>query len=89
MPGRDRNGEVKMEAVVKQFQEGKLVIGTNNTLKMLKENKLGLVYLTTSTPDDTKAKISGVEVKKLKMTATELGKMIGKNFPIAVCGVRK
>jgi ribosomal protein L30E len=78
-----------MEAIVKQFQDGKLVIGTNNTLKLLKEGKLSMVYVTTSTPDEVKAKISGIEIKKLKMNATDLGKMIGKNFPIALCGVRK
>jgi ribosomal protein L30E len=78
-----------MEAIVKQFQEGKLAIGTNSTLKLLKEGKLGMVYVTTSTPDEVRAKISGIEVKKLKMNATDLGKMLGKNFPIALCGVRK
>jgi ribosomal protein L30E len=78
-----------MEAIVKQFQEGKLIIGTNNTLKMLRAGKIGSVYVTTSTPDETKSKIGGTEVKKLKMNATDLGKMLGKNFPIAVCGVRK
>lgn len=78
-----------MEAVVKQFQDGKLVIGTNNTLKLLRAGKLEMVYTTTSTPDEAKSKISNVEVKKLKMNATELGKLLGKNFPIALCGVRK
>ncbi len=78
-----------MEAIVKQFQDGKLVIGTNSTLKLLKEGKLGMVYTTTSTPDSVKAKLSGIEIKKLKMNATDLGKLIGKNFPIALCGVRK
>jgi ribosomal protein L30E len=89
LSSRNRSGEIKMEAVVKQFQEGKLVIGTNNTLKMLREGKLGLVYITNTTPDETRSKITGIETKKLKMNATDLGKMIGKNFPIAVCGVRK
>ena len=78
-----------MEAVVKQFQDGKLVIGTNNTLKMLKSGKLETVYITTTTPEEIKSKITGVEVKKLKMNATDLGKLLGKNFPIALCGVRK
>jgi len=78
-----------MEAVVKQFQDGKLVIGTNNTLKMLKAGKLETVYITTTTPEEIKSKITGVEVKKLKMNATDLGKLLGKNFPIALCGVRK
>lgn len=78
-----------MEAVAKQFQEGKLIIGTNSTLKMLREGKLEMVYITNSTPSETRSKISGIEVKKLKMNATDLGKMLGRNFPIALCGVRK
>lgn len=78
-----------MEAVVKQLKEGKLVIGTNRTLKLLRAGKIVLVYTTTTTPEEVKAKIKDVEVKKLKMTATELGKLLGKNFPIALCGVRK
>lgn len=59
------------------------------TLKLVRAKKLELVYTTTTTPDGTKAKLKDVEIKKLKMNATELGKLLGKNFPIALCGVRK
>ncbi|MBN2094770.1 MAG: ribosomal L7Ae/L30e/S12e/Gadd45 family protein [Candidatus Aenigmarchaeota archaeon] len=78
-----------MEAIVRQLQEGKLVLGTNKTLKMLREGKIALVYTTLSTPEETKKKLDGIDTKKLKATATELGKTLGKNFPIAICGVRK
>jgi ribosomal protein L30E len=78
-----------MEAVAKEWQDGLLVLGTNSTLKLLRAKKISMVYITTSTPDEVKKKIEGVEIKKLKMNATDLGKTIGKDFPISICGVKK
>lgn len=78
-----------MEAVRREFKEGKLVIGTSKTLKMLRDGKISRVYITNSTPKETKLQIKDVDVKKLRISATELGKFLGKTFPIAVCGVKK
>ncbi|MGC9310823.1 MAG: ribosomal L7Ae/L30e/S12e/Gadd45 family protein [Candidatus Aenigmatarchaeota archaeon] len=78
-----------METVMKEFQGGKLVIGTNRTLKMARAGKIRTVYLTNSAPQDIKARLEGTDVRRVRASATELGKFLGKNFPIAVCGVKK
>jgi ribosomal protein L30E len=78
-----------METLRKEFKEGRLVIGTNRTIKMIRAGKIKGVYITSTAPKEVREQIKGAEPKSLKLTATELGKFLGKNFPISVCGVKK
>ncbi len=78
-----------MESIIKEYQSGKLVLGTRQTLKLLRERKIKFVYLSSTTPKSVLELLKNMEVKKLKIDAIELGKSLGKNFPVTICGVRK
>ncbi|MCK4429599.1 MAG: ribosomal L7Ae/L30e/S12e/Gadd45 family protein [Candidatus Aenigmarchaeota archaeon] len=78
-----------MESIVKEFQSGKLVLGTRETLRLLKDGKIKLVYLSDTAPESVLNMLKEVEVKKLDMDAVVLGKSLGKSFPVTVCGVKK
>jgi len=74
---------------------GKLVMGTEQTLKELKKSTLSKVYLASNTPDNVKedieyyAELAEVEVISLSVPNEELGVMCQKPFYISVLGVRK
>ncbi|MFW6013705.1 MAG: ribosomal L7Ae/L30e/S12e/Gadd45 family protein [Nanoarchaeota archaeon] len=74
---------------------GKLVMGTEQTLKELKKNSLTKVFLASNTPDNVRedveyyAGIAGAEVVALSVPNEELGVMCQKPFYISVLGVRK
>ncbi len=74
---------------------GKLVMGTEQTLKELKKSSLSKIYLASNTPDSVRedvnyyAGLAGVEVLELAVPNEELGVMCQKPFYISVLGVRK
>mgnify|MGYP001602334314 CR=1 FL=1 len=84
-----------MEEITKLVKAKKAVVGTQLTLKFLKEGKLSKVYLSANAPlevkDDIKtyAAISGVEIVELDVPNDELGVICKKPFPISVLGALK
>lgn len=74
----------------KESGEKKLVLGTRETLKLVKANKLEKIYLSKTSPENLKSQDSRkVKVERLNMNSSELGKYLGKSFPVAVVGVMK
>ncbi len=75
--------------------EGKVVIGTNQTLKHLKLGKLKAVVLAKNVPPEIEedvryyAKLGNVEVYKLDLFNDELGAALKKRFKVSVLGVLK
>jgi len=74
----------------KESGENKLILGTRQTLKMAKANKIDKVYLSSTFPESIKTyNFKKVKVERLNINSLELGKYLGKSFPIAVVGVMK
>jgi large subunit ribosomal protein L30e len=73
----------------------KLVIGTNETLKLLKQDSLAKVYLASNAPGETKddveryATMSGVDVEELDATNEDLGVLCRKPFKVAVAAKKE
>lgn len=75
----------------KRFEEGRVVLGTKRTLKLLKKNKIEIIYVSSTAPKfvlDLK-ELKEIEMNKLNIDAVGLGKLLGKNFPVSVAGVLK
>ncbi len=83
------------ETLLKQaLTEGKVVIGTQRVLKLLKQGKLKKIYLSSNCPDKVLSdiqyysKMTKVAVVKLKKPNDELGTFCKKPFSISVLGVK-
>jgi large subunit ribosomal protein L30e len=74
-------------------QTGKVLLGTKETLRAVKDKKAKLVVLAGNTPDAdqqalmTAAKSGGVPVYKFGGTNQELGPACGKPFPVTMLSV--
>lgn len=75
--------------------DNKLVIGTEQTLKLLKLGRIKQVYVSANCADSTKkniahySKLVGVQVKELNYPGSELGTVCKKPYSISVLGVLK
>jgi len=83
----DKNIE-KIRALLK---DGKLIIGTEKTIKMLRHNKLVKIFLSANCRDVADimhySELNKTEVVKLKYPNTELGVICKKPFSVSVLGV--
>jgi len=73
----------------KEYENNRLVIGPKISKKLMKENKIVKLYLSTNAPMNLLGALGSVEIERLNIDAIELGKSLGKNFPISVLGVLK
>lgn len=77
------------------LKEGRIVIGTERGIKGLKRGIFEKVLLSSSCPDEVKkdvehyARLSKIEVVKLKYSNEELGVVCKKPFSISVISVLK
>ena len=84
-----------MTDIRKLLADKRLVIGTEQTLKLLKVGKLAKVYVSSNCPPALKEdlrKYSGlnsIECQDLPVPNEELGVWCKKNFAISVLGVLK
>ena len=73
----------------------KVVMGTEETIKELKQNKISTVYLSSNVAENVEndinyySEIAGAEVVKLSVPNDELGVMCQKPYYVAVLGIRK
>lgn len=73
----------------------KLLLGTQKTMKALKQGKISKVYLASNTNKKTVEdieyykKISDFQIEKLNETNEELGTICKKSFSVSVIGVLK
>jgi len=86
-----KNEEV---ALKKSLNEGKVVIGTQQVIKLLKQGKLKRIYLSSNCPTEVTAelehysKLAKIEVVRLSRSNNDLGVFCKKPFSISVLGVR-
>lgn len=88
-----------MSDVIKEIKstlkDGKVVLGTEQTIKLIKQDKLKKVFLSSNCKKDIKAdlqkyaKISKVELVDVSVPNRELGVVCKKPFSISVIGVLK
>lgn len=80
--------------IQKLDEENKLIIGTEETLKKLKQGKVSKVYLSSNVDKETEesidyyCKVFNVEVQKLTQNNEEIGVMCRKPFNISVLSVQ-
>lgn len=84
-----------MEDIKKLVKDKKALIGTEQTMKSLKQGKVAKVLITSNCPNDVKedvkhyAKLSSAEVIELDIPNDELGILCRKQFPVSVMGINK
>lgn len=83
------------ENLKKLAESGKLCMGTEKTIKNLKQGKISSVFVSTNCPKDIKqeilryAKMGNVEVEMLEINNEEFGIVCKKPFSISVAGLLK
>ncbi len=86
---------MKMEDLKALIKEGKAIVGTDESIKNLKQGNVKKVFITSNCPQKTKdqvkkyAKLSNVKVEELEVPNDELGVLCRKPFPISVLAVKK
>ena len=79
-----------IEALQKAVKEQKLIIGTKESMKAIKNGKAKEVFLSKNVPDDVReevkkyAEIEGIKVNELDKDIVELGSICKKPFSIVV-----
>ncbi len=77
------------------IKTGKAVIGTKETLRLLKEGKVKRVFVATNCPEDVRESVeryagfSDASVEELPVPNDELGIMCRKQFSISVLAERR
>ena len=86
---------ISAEEIKKYVQQKKVIIGTERTIKALKNGKILKVFISSNCKEDTRndleryGKISSIEIIKLKFPNDELGTICKKPFLISVMGLKK
>ena len=86
------NIKLKMDNLRTAVKEGKVIIGTDKTLKLLRKGALKKVYLSKNCQDNVKedikhyGKLFNIEVKETNKTNEDLGVICKKPFSISVLG---
>ncbi|OFV67624.1 MAG: 50S ribosomal protein L30 [Candidatus Syntrophoarchaeum caldarius] len=69
------------------MRTGKVVLGTKQTLKSIRNGRAKVVVVSANCPDSVRDKIEGVPIQEYKGLNTELGPACGKPFPVSVLAV--
>jgi large subunit ribosomal protein L30e len=81
--------------ITEAMKEKKLVIGTNNVIKIIKRDDVKCVICSANCTEDVMndlnyySKNFGVEIKKFKGNSRQLGEICGKPFNVMLLGIRK
>jgi len=90
---KEKAVDKNIEEIRALLKEDKLVMGTDQTIKMLKQNQLAKVILSANCRDEEEilkySKLNGTEVVQLKYPNTELGTICKKPFSVSVLGVKR
>ena len=79
----------------KLAEAGKLVIGTERTMKQLKQGRIKAVFVTSNCPDSLRedvkryAGLSKADVVEIELPNDELGVVCKKPFSISIAGIVK
>ena len=85
----------ELSEIKKGLKERKLILGTSNTIKKLKVNKVNKVWLSSNVPKNVKDDIShycsinNINIVQLKIPNDELGVLCKKQFSISVLSMVK
>ena len=83
-----------MTDIRKDIQEKEIIIGTERTMRGMKNKNISRVYVASNCPNEIKedivhyGKIGKIEVINLKENNEELGVICKKPFPISVLGIK-
>lgn len=77
------------KALKNTIKSGKVYLGSNRTIKAIKENKAKLVIISSNCPEGLEEdfKNSKVHLYKYKGSNYELGTVCGKPFPVSTLAV--
>ena len=84
-----------LDELKSEIEKKNVILGSRKTIKYLKNNKVKLVVIAKNCPDGVKkdleqyAKLAGIKLEKYEGTATQLGIVCGKPFPVATVSVKK
>ena len=79
--------------ISKAIEGGKAIIGKEQTLKKIKQEKIKKVYMAKNTPPELRkeieilSKVENVEVIPLNIKSDQLGVIAGKKYNILVLGI--
>lgn len=85
----------ELNNIKKGLKEKKVIIGTDNTIKKLRKNKVSKVWLSSNVPKNMKDELShycslnNVELIQLNIPNDELGVICKKQFSISVLSMVK
>ncbi len=85
----------ELNEIKKLLKDKRLVIGTADTIKKLKENKISKVWISSNTPSGVRddinryASLNGVETIGLNVPNDELGVLCKKQFSVSVVSLGK
>jgi large subunit ribosomal protein L30e len=86
---------VNINEIRNLVEQGKVTIGTNKTIKMLKLGKISTVILAKNVPSEIEedinyySKLANAKVVKLDLFNDELGAALKKRFKVSVLGILK
>ena len=84
-----------ISTIKKLTKENKLIIGTANTLKKLRNSKLEKIWISSNTPSKVKdeltsyAKLAKTDVVQLSIPNDEFGVLCKKQYSVSVASVLK
>ncbi len=82
---------MSLDNLKKAIKENKLIIGTERTLKALKQGTAKEVFVSKNCPEDLRAEIknygeiSGITISELEETNEEIGALCKKPFSVNLC----
>lgn len=91
----NKKNEDAIAHIKKLVGTGKLIIGTDKTLKGLKAGTIERVYLSKNCPEETTdqlerySKIASVEIIRLERLNENMGTVCKKQYSVSVIGVAK
>jgi len=77
------------------MEKNRVILGTNMTIKMIKNGKVEKVFLAKNAPEEIKrdilyySKLGNFEVEELNYTNEEIGIILKKPFKISVISILK
>lgn len=90
-----QNQDENLSDIRKAIEAKKAFLGTKQTLKALRDNTAGKIYMTSNTPEEVRqtvtyySKLNNVDCQQLEQTNEELGMACRKPFLISVVAVAR
>ena len=85
----------ELDEIKKLVKDKRLIVGTKNTVKKLKENKLDKIWLSSNVPAELKeeiakyAQMNTVTLAVLSISNDDLGVLCKKQFPVSIVSLSK